>query len=135
LLEKRRHFTCHGIECLAHGRQPQQLSFWRVCATHASAPPLQVDLSGYGHLNLLPLASGAPLPANIQRLEMDMALVEASDRVRCVFHPPPPLSSLTECGRLHCTWSGGEVEVVSEYIVRLNTRAVQRGWWFLLSEG
>ena len=104
LLEKRRHFTCHGIECLAHGRQPHQLPFWRVCATHASAPPLQVDLSGYGHLNLLPLASGAPLPSNIQRLEMDIALIEASDRVRCFLHHLPPLPSKhgTEFGRLHC---------------------------------
>ena len=77
------------------------LNAWRMganlssCRSGACAPrmlplpPLQVDLSGYGHLNLLPLASGAPLPSNIQRLEMDIALIEASDRVRCFLHHPP----------------------------------------------
>ena len=46
---------------------------------------MQVDLSGHGHLNLLPLGPGVPLPQNIARLEMDMAFVEASERV-CNVH-------------------------------------------------
>ena len=94
-----------GEGCVMTGVGKGASGRWRTCASPTQVPrwwpfvprvlphpPLQAEGAPHGLCNLVPLAPSVALHASIQRLRIDLVVVELSEEVRCaptLSHPPP----------------------------------------------